>query len=229
MADGEARCRARSTWASRPRAEAGARGGARPRRWPARSASPSGRSRSRCGRRSPASTPATGSIPTGETRDVTVRLAPEARQRATRPRSSCRCRARRRTARRRTLPLGQMRDDHAGPRAGADRPPRPRPGDHGRGEHAGRSLERGDGRRSRRELASAAAARRATHHAGRRGEDQAEVFGRIFAALGVAVLLMYLDPGGAVRLVPRSAGDPALAAAVADRRRAGAADHAATR
>ncbi len=33
------------------------------------------------------------------------------------------------------------------------------------------------------------------------------------------------DPGGAVRIVPRPAGDPGLAAALADRRGAGAADH----
>ena len=49
---------------------------------PARSASPWGRSRSRCVRRSPASTPATGSIRRARSRKVTIRLTPESRQRA---------------------------------------------------------------------------------------------------------------------------------------------------
>ena len=56
-------------------------------------------------------------------------------------------------------------------------------------------------------------------------QAQDEVFGQIFAALGIAVLLMYLILVRAVRLVPRSARDPDVAAAVAHRRDARARGH----
>ena len=64
------RCPARSTSGCRRTARSPSSTSRSTAAWPARSASPSGRSRRRCGRRSPASTPATGSIRRGETRDV---------------------------------------------------------------------------------------------------------------------------------------------------------------
>ncbi len=64
-----------------PRAEAGARGASSSAGWPARSASRWDRWRRRCGRPSPASTSGDWVDPSGETRDVNVRLAPEARER----------------------------------------------------------------------------------------------------------------------------------------------------
>ena len=58
---------------------------------------------------------------------------------------------------------------------------------------------------------------------GGEGKDQAEVFGQIFSSLGLGDAADVLRAGGAVRLVPRSVRDHAVAAAVADRRDAGAA------
>ena len=54
---------------------------------------------------------------------------------------------------------------------------------------------------------------------GGQAKDQAEVFGSIGTALGVAVMLMYLILVDPVWVVPRPARDPGFAAVVADRRR----------
>ena len=74
--------------------------------------------------------------PVGETRDVTVRLAPEAR--TARRATWSRCRS---SSAGRTAPAHGAarpgRADRASARPGADRPPRSRPGGHGRGQHRG--------------------------------------------------------------------------------------------
>ena len=195
------------------------------------------RSRSRCGPRSPASTRATGSIPPGETRDVTVRLAPEARGERRRPRAAApagerRRLARRRRRRRRRRAVRAARpggDDHARRRAGADRPPRPRQGGHRRAPTSqGRSLSEvtRDINAADRQAAAAAGLPHLRRAARRETRPRCSADLRRARRRGDADVP---DPGGAVRLVPRSAGDPALAAAVADRRGAGAARSPATR
>ncbi len=153
--------------------------------------------------RSPASTPATGSIRRGETRDVTVRLAPR-RARASRELSSrCRSRSPRR-------PGGSAGPDEASGarRAAAScrcsqvatiaRSLGPARIDHldrdrvitVQANTAGRPLSRGDGRHPG-ALRSVPLPPGYEITQGGETEDQQEVFGRIFAALGVAVMLMY--------------------------------------
>ena len=160
--------------------------------------------------------------PAGETRDVTVRFAPEARTR---------------TADLATLPLTvpgpdgraagaarPARDHPHRPRPGAHRSSRSRAGDHGAGEHREPAAQRGDQGHQRAAGGHHAAAGRddppgrgdrgsgggvRAHHRGAGGGDPADVPGA----------------GHPVRIVPRSAGDHDLAAAVADRRHAGAARH----
>ena len=173
--------------------EAGARDRAQSRRRRHRWASRSGRSRSRCGRRSPASTPATGSIRRGEI----------ARRR--------RCGSRRKSRQRAsdlaqlplvvhgpngaptTMPLGQVATITQGIGPGDHRSPESR-------ARSSRSRLNTSGRaagdvtadiRSALDEAAAAARRARTRSAATR-ESQDEVFGQIFSALGVAVLLMYL-------------------------------------
>ena len=168
-------------------AEAGARGGAQPR--PGRHARrhASGRSRSRCARRSPGSTPATGSIPSGETRDVTRPPRARGARARRRPRAAARswCRRRAAAAARHVVPLGQVAHDPRRRRARrrsttstATRWSSCRPTSQGRS--LGEVIERHQRRASpgcscRRATASPRAAR---------SEDQSEVFGSIFTALG---------------------------------------------
>ena len=75
---------------------------------PERSASRWVRSRSRCGPRSPGSTRAIGRIPSGEMRDVQVRLAPESRRNARRPAPAAARGAWDPNGAPTTLPLGQV-------------------------------------------------------------------------------------------------------------------------
>ena len=130
--------------------------------------------------------------PSGETRYVRVRLAPEARASARptwqRSRSCCPARAGGGPA---VVPLGQVATHHARRRAGADRPPRPRDGHHRRRQHPGRSL-RHVSRTCRRGWRRCGCPRATSISYGGQAADQAEVFGAIFTALGVAVMLMYL-------------------------------------
>ena len=87
--------------------------------------------------------------PSGETRDVVVRLAPEARQRAADLPAAAAggAGARRRAAHRAARP---GRDGQAGHRAGGDQPPRPRPGGDVECKRAGPLARRGHGRRAAR-------------------------------------------------------------------------------
>ena len=168
------------------------------------------RSRRRCAPPSPASTPATGSI-----------------RRARRATCACGFRAalRESPADLAAIPIVLP---GAGAAGGADgRPARPGRDDHARatgrrrsttsiaaasitvganieGSHRQRVARR---RRARSRRCSLPAGLRV--RAGGQTEDQAEVFGSIFTALGVAVMLMYLILVMQFGIVPRSARDPA--------------------
>ena len=128
--------------------------------------------------------------PSGETRDVTVRLTKEARenlsdlQQLPLVRHGCAGRADDRAAR-------TDRDDPADRWAGADQSPRPRARRRGRSEHARTLAERGDQRNPEAPRVAQAPAG-LSHHGGGSSRDQAEIFTRIFTALGIAILLMYL-------------------------------------
>ena len=127
--------------------------------------------------------------PAGETRDVMVRLAPEARQR---PAISSGCRwwcARASGGTPVTVPLGQIaRSAAAGP-AQIDHLDRDRV-IIVEANSPGRPLTEVTPTSTRGWHAPAAAGLQITQ--GGEARDQAEVFTRIFTALGVAVLLMYL-------------------------------------
>ncbi len=170
-----ARSRERPTSASRPAATVPSSRCSSTAASPAAWGSTSARWRSRCAPPSPASRRATGSIPLGKTRDVTVRLAPEARanvadierlplmvsgggsaERERRERRGRRrggrCRRRpdgfwRRRRRRAVADPARPGGDHrAQHRPGADRPPQPRQGGVG-GRQRRRALAlRGDAR-----------------------------------------------------------------------------------
>ena len=160
----------------------------------------------------------------------TVRLAPESRAARDGPARSFRSWCIGPNGAPTTMPLGQVATikqgigpaiiDHLESRAGRDRS-RLNTSGRATGDVTNDIVARVDeDARCRRACGSRSAATR---------ESQAEVFGQIFAALGVAVLLMYLILVVQFGIVPRSAGDPDVAAAVADRRDARAGDHAATR
>ena len=129
--------------------------------------------------------------PSGETRDVTIRLAPESRT-VVADLESLPLVGQRTGRRRRSVPLGQVARITPVDRAGAHRPPRSRPRDHRRGQHRGP-------RRCRRwsDDAMARVEQNVTFppgyglSQGGETEDQAEIFTQMFLAIGVAVMLMY--------------------------------------
>ena len=154
--------------------------------------------------------------PSGETRDVEVRLAPEARRRAEDLRQLPLVVAGA-DGRPRTLPLGQVADIDAERGTRRDQPSRSRPRgqrgmerertQHRRGHDggAGSRLQAAAARgrhlfQRRRRRGAGGSVREHLHRAGRGGDADVS------------------HPGDAVRLVHGSAGDPDVAAAVADRR-----------
>ena len=193
--------------------------------WRARWASRWARWRRRCGRRLPASTSATGS--TRRARRATSRCASR-RSRALSWPTSNRCRSSSAGPKGVTsVPLGQVARVTPVDRPRAHRSPEPRPRGQRGGQHPGPPALGGRGRRAwrgsrpecdvprglcpepgRRIARTRRRSSRADVHRPRRRRD-ADV----------------LRAGGAVRVVPRAAGDHAVAAAVAHRRDAGAARH----
>ena len=129
--------------------------------------------------------------PTGETRDVTVRLTPESREHRARSAAAAAGRDRAPTARRRTMPLGQVATitQGLGP-AHIDHLNR-EPVVTVEANTSGRSLsDVTTDIQTRLKALQLPPGYRITQ--GGEAEDQAEVFGQIFTALGIAVLLMYL-------------------------------------
>ncbi len=187
--------------------------------------------------------------PLGKTRDVTVRLAPEARANvadierlplvvsgggsaaAAAQGGAAGCggsggRRPDRVRRRRAVadPARPGGDDHQQHRPGADRSPRPRQGGDGGGQRRRALALRGDARPQQAGGEAPPAGRRLPV-AGGRGEEPERGLRQDLRRPGPRRADDVPDPGRPVRLVPRPAGDPPLAAAVAGRRRADAADH----
>ena len=77
-------------------------------------------------------------------------------------------------------------------RPGADRSPRPRQGDHGGGQHRGGARSPRCRSDVNRQVAKLRLPPGVTLSQGGEVEDQDDVFGKVFAALGLAVMLMYL-------------------------------------
>ena len=193
---------------------------------PTSSASPSTMRRRRCAWRSRASKWATGSIPIGESRDVAVRLHPDDRVDASQHRAPA-DRGRRQQHDGAARP---DRHDHAWARArrrsstwtaSARSPCRANAQGRRAGEVTADAHEdRARPSTSRPATASSSAARRATSRKCSR---------EMVIALIMGIARHVPGAGDAVRLVHRAAAGDAVAAAVADRRGAGAAAHAAAR
>ena len=166
--------------------------------------------------------------PSGETRDVTVRLAPAARERVTDLAQLPLVVAMDGSGVPATLPLGQVATHPAGGRSGADRSPGPHQGRDHPGQRRRPAAHAGDpghpGEAGRHDAPAGLRDHLRRRVAGPGGGVHPDLHR---AGRGRAADVPH--PRGAVRLVPRSARDPGVAAALADRRRAGALDHAATR
>ena len=200
---------------------------ARPRRSPGRSASPSGRWRRRCGLAFAGID--AGRLDRSDRRDARRVRAARARSAHATCRTSSRCRSfvAGPDGAAIAVPLGQVARITTGHRAGAHRPPRPRARHRAPGQHAGAVAQRGaqrhHARGSTRTVTLPAGYRSLTQ--GGESEDQAEVFGQIFCRARPRRAADVPHPRRAVRVVPRSARDHDVAAAVADRRDARAARH----